>query len=347
MFTRRTRRPRGSSSRPWPIPALLTLLLLPACTSQRVQEPPPPPTGPGPLTSPSPAVPPERGPQTQPVPGSAPPARTPRVESVEDIPPPPAAQGTGPRASADAPAAAPPRGLREVFPHIRIDPDAKIVEFDAAVAWDVHDPQTPMTFLELAVCTPNTKEYESLLVTQARPSNVHAALLLLGLEPGKPGTYVWKDDKVQPVDPTGPPLDVRFILGRGSADEREIDPRTWVVNADDPKQTFGADWQAAPGRGNGWVFAGSRIVRRDVGRGEQDFYLADGDDGSLVGLMTFGSETIAWRRTISPDSEITAPEWIANVAAMPPVGTPVIVRITPAQPPAAPETAPADVPSAR
>lgn len=297
-----------------------------SCTTGQRQEPPPPPTGPGPLTSPSPSDPPEVGPAASPLPGSAPPARAPRIDSVEDIPPPSAAQGRGaPFSAADAPSAPPAKGLREVFPHIRIDPEAKIVEFDGAVAWDVHDPQTPMTFLELVVCTPNTKEYESLVVSPARPSNVHAALLLLGLEPGKPGTYVWEDDKVKPVDPQGPPLHVSFILNAGSADEQTVDPRTWIVNAQ-TKETFGSD-APTPAGSNGWVFAGSRTVRRDVGHGEQDFYLADGDDGSLIGLTTFGSETIAWHRTISPDSGVTEPEWIANVPAMPRIGTPVVVRI--------------------
>lgn len=336
MFTRRSRRPA---------PLLLAsfLLLLPACSSQRVEEPPPPPTGPGPLTSPSPATPPEPGPQTQPVPGSAPPARTPRVESVEDIPPPPAAQGSGPRVSADPPpAAAPARGLREVFPHVRIDPEAKVLEIDATVL-------APTMHLELVVCTPRTKEHEALVVSPARPSNVHAALLLLNLEPGKPGTYVWEGQTVKPVDPTGPPLDIAFVLDAGTPDERTIDPRAWILD-ERTKRPFGS--ADVPFRGsNRWVFAGSRIVRRDLGPeagGVREVYVADGDDGSLIGLATFGSETIAWNTAFSPDSALNEPLWIHNTEAMPPEGTPLIVRITPALPtpqPAAPDTAPTGIPA--
>src|SRR5688572_6131136 len=40
--------------------------------------------------------------------------------------------------------------------------------------------------LEFLVCAAGTKEYESVLRSRARPSHLHFALLMLGLEPGQP-----------------------------------------------------------------------------------------------------------------------------------------------------------------
>ena len=41
-------------------------------------------------------------------------------------------------------------------------------------------------WLEQVACMVGTREHESLVVVEAKPSEVHAALLLLGLEPGTP-----------------------------------------------------------------------------------------------------------------------------------------------------------------
>ena len=308
---------------------VLALLMLGCAT-----EPPPtePIAGPGQLTAESAKMPPELPPESDGTadltpPGGQRPPRYERVRGPADLPPPPppAPVFTPPPPSPNPGQARAEPGLREVFPNVRIDPAAGIVEFDGTIAWDVHDPRTPMTYLELVVCTPDTKEHESLVVSKARPSNVHAALLLLGLEPGKPGSFTWEGERLVPIDPEGPPVDVRFVLDAGTEREKVVDPLTWIVNAKDG-QSF-AEREGDPSR-PGFLFAGSRIVKRDLGEGEREYYLADGSDGALVGLTTFGSETIAWRRTISPDSSVTEPEWIANVAQVPPVGTPVVVRIS-------------------
>ena len=71
-----------------------------------------------------------------------------------------------------------------------------------------------------------------------------------------------------------------------------------------------------------WVFAGSRL-REFRGR---EVYDADGT-GQLVGLHTFGSEVIAWTRVESPEAAVDAPQWLANNDLVPPIGTPVRVRI--------------------
>ena len=55
--------------------------------------------------------------------------------------------------------------------------------------------------------------------------------------------------------------------------------------------------------------------------------------GTLIGLCTFGSETIGLTRVYSPDSGVDAASFVANNAAIPPADTAVRVRVTPGQKP--------------
>ena len=75
--------------------------------------------------------------------------------------------------------------------------------------------------------------------------------------------------------------------------------------------------------GSGWVFAGSRM-REFRGR---EVYDADGT-GQLIGLHTFGSETIAWTRVESPEASVQEPLWLANNDVVPEIGAPVTVRVS-------------------
>ncbi len=242
-----------------------------------------------------------------------------------EAPPTPGPAPAGEAAPA-APAPQPSAGLREVFPHVRVDAGARVVEFDARVEWEFHDPQTPLTYLEVVVCTPNTKEHESLLVTRAKPSEVHAALLLIGLEPGVPGRFVQEGDLIRGVDPTGPPVEVTFVVQGSGGAATTADPRDWIVN-EKTGERFAPP--APDGKRPTWVFAGSRVATLDIGQGPREYYVGDLDSGTLIGLATFGTETVGWSTTMSPDSGIETPQWIAKNAAVPAMGTDVVVRIRP------------------
>ncbi len=183
---------------------------------------------------------------------------------------------------------------------------------------DAHDPVTPRVYLEVIVCTPDTKEHESLVMTRARPSHVHAALLAAGLEPGAPASWRWDEatKTLLTVPPTGAPVDVRLIVGG-----TEVRATDWIVHA-----TSGA--RLLPkGGGPGWVFAGSTMATR-AGR---EVYDADGT-GTLIGLAAFGMETIAWQDVISHEADVEEPVWIADAKAVPKFGTAVTVRIRAADP---------------
>ncbi|TVS09024.1 MAG: hypothetical protein EA423_00575, partial [Phycisphaerales bacterium] len=75
--------------------------------------------------------------------------------------------------------------------------------------------------------------------------------------------------------------------------------------------------------GEAFVFGGSRIVER-AGR---EWYEAD-MVGTLVGLSTFGSETVAHVEVHSHASAVEAPRFLARSDVVPPQWTDVTVRLT-------------------
>jgi hypothetical protein len=210
--------------------------------------------------------------------------------------------------------------LKEVFSFVRLDARNHLVEIDGSVPIDAHNEKTPRVYLEVCACIPDSKEHETLVVTKAKPSNVHAALLLAGLNPGKPGAWDWSGPALKAIPPTGDAVSVTVAYTK---DGKEVEaPITdWVIDADTHKTMSDA---AAPDPKNPdhFVFAGSTIFKKK----DREGYTAD-YDGTLIGLTTFGGETIAWTRMYNPDSGVETPHWIAHADRVPAVGTPVVVRI--------------------
>ncbi len=203
----------------------------------------------------------------------------------------------------------------EPFPGVRIDLEAKTVEFDGFVPVDAHNDETPNVYLELFVCSPDTREHESLVVSSVRPSHIHAALLMIGLEPGKPGAWSVEEGETTYVPPDGDKAIIEFVWTDKDGAVRVDDATTWVRHVE-----TGAPFPSEP-----FVFAGSRFVTRQGA----ERYDADGA-GTIIGLATFGSELLAWPRVISHESAVDTPVWIASRATTPPVGTEVTVRVRPA-----------------
>lgn len=255
-------------------------------------------------------------------------------EPVQVEPVKPAA--TNPAAMAPAPV------LREVFPGVRVDLAGRVVEFDGMVPVNAHTKADLKVFLETTVCGYDSKEHESLVVTKAKPSQVHAALLMLGLKPGKPGAWKLEEKKWVGVPPSGDEVEVRFVVANADGTQREEDPADWIVNIKDGKPLKAIASEAK------WVFAGSKLVAkkptaRAPGEGsvpqgalvtppnpeakaEPEFYVAD-TEGTLVGLASFGTETIGLTAMYNPDNDKEAPEWIASREKTPEIGTKVVVRV--------------------
>lgn len=205
-----------------------------------------------------------------------------------------------------------------MFPGVFVDLSKNTVDFNGIVPINVNDPVTPVVYLELVACIPDTKEHEALVVASVKPSNVHAALLLIGLQPGKPGGWEYDNERLIPVDPKGDAVDVTLTFTGADNVEHTLRPEDIIVSI------VGGDSFTTKFKGH-WVFAGSRVVTRQ-GR---EWYDADGA-GMLIGLATFGAETIAWSRTFSPDADVQAPDWIADRTKVPAAGTNVRITIRPA-----------------
>ncbi len=267
---------------------------------------------------------------TRPLPPLPPVAPHPSAPPARAAQPQPPTPPTPPLLPIRPASATPPIALKELFPGIRADLSAKVVEFDAITSpMLMDDPKAPLFFVETLVCSPDTREHESLLVTDVKPSHLHAAMLAIGLVPGAPGLFKFENGQFQPVDATGDRVTVEVHSAQGSAS----DPRTWLINVadrDNPEpRRFGSDAEDASGGGHGWVFAGSSMrTVADKAGAMQEVYDADGT-GIVVGLCCFGSEVIAWSRTFSHDASIDAPEWIADFSRTPPPGTKVRIRLRP------------------
>lgn len=174
---------------------------------------------------------------------------------------------------------------------------------------------TLIRYLECIAVTPASgKDHEALMVTSVRPSTIHAALLTLGLEPGAPGGVTWDGQTAIAIAAAGDPVRITY---RTTGQPAPGAPITDYITHADTDEAF--DEQAL-GEAPQWVFAGSLIENGSD-------YVAD-SEGLTIGLHTFGTELIALRMAMSPDTFIQPPEWIAHPERTPPFGTDVTIRIT-------------------
>lgn len=198
------------------------------------------------------------------------------------------------------------------FPHIAVHLRERIIEIDGYACLDVG-------WLEQVMCSPGTREHESLVVTEAKPSHIHAALLLARYGPGTPGTWSWVDEQVHEIPPRGDALDVFIRYTSASGDTIEEPIRNWIRDhlgrhpfPDDP-----------------WVFGGSRLEANPPAAGGGEYYVAD-YSGSIIGLVTFGDEVIGWSNVLSDQEAVSPPEWEVKSEHVPPPGTPITVILKPA-----------------
>jgi hypothetical protein len=167
-------------------------------------------------------------------------------------------------------------------------------------------------WLEVAVCRRGSREHESIVVTDAVPSVVHAAMLLAGLEPGTPATF---DEQTRlPLPPTGTmiSIELRFASSDAAGGVPISLPLAGAI--EDARE------QVSPI----WVFAGSLVRQNPPSMGPGEYYAAD-YAGTVVGLSTFGDEVVAVEEVRSPESGIDAPVWRIRSGVLPEIDTPVTV----------------------
>lgn len=236
----------------------------------------------------------------------------------------PAALAEDPAPAGAAPkAAASEADILEAFnkenPHVRIDAKNGWLEFDAKVCLR----QSEM--LENLVCTPMTREHESILVSEAKPSRVHLGLLLLGLEAGSPRSVRWvgpNGDEPQIVPAVGPEVEVFLVYktketvdGKEVEKEVEMPANRWLVDTKTRKES----------PNDHWMFTGSRMAKTVDGA---PAYVADGE-GNLISVVHFGDETLAPHTRKTKENTSDGGALTCNTKLIPELGSRVAVRIKP------------------
>jgi hypothetical protein len=165
------------------------------------------------------------------------------------------------------------------------------------------------------------RSYESVVVTDVRPSIVHTGLLALGAKPGKAAQF---DPTYTPPSGTRIDIEVRWKDKEGKVQKA-------------PAQQWIRDVHTKKPMSVSWVFAGSGF-RKDPETG-RDRYLADGGDFITV----LNLPTAMLDVPVESVRTMEARSYEGFVENMPPTGTPVTVVLKPA--PALDATDVPDVPA--
>lgn len=141
-----------------------------------------------------------------------------------------------------------------------VDPQAREVIVGGSIALD----KGPIEFF---ACPKGTKEHESIVATKASARLVHAGLLAIGLEPGKPVSF---DPEYTAA--MGPRIRVRMRWTDADGKAQVTDAQQWI-----------RDTRTGKAMASDWVFAGSSFWT-DPTDG-QEYYQADG--GDLICVSNF------------------------------------------------------------
>jgi hypothetical protein len=223
-----------------------------------------------------------------------------------------AAEPPGPPEPEAEPAAQPPddgdSGLEVTKDMIRLDPKAP-VWVDRKQKQVAVDGRITLREggLEIFACPRGTKEHEAIVAIFAKPSTVHAGLLVLGAHPGKPTQL---QPKYRPA--TGDEVEIYVLWQDAAGTRHKVRAQEMVRDVKTKKEMTSS-----------WVFAGSGFWKDDVtGR---EFYLAD--SGEFICLSNFPSAMldVPIDSTDSNDSL----EFQPFTEHIPPVGTNVRLILIP------------------
>lgn len=123
--------------------------------------------------------------------------------------------------------------------------------------------------LECFLCRTQTKEYESILATDADAQVIHAGLLAAGAKPGSPVQYVEKKGEVVIVPPTGSRIKIA-VQYEDKGKLVTVPAQQWILNAKTKKDLE-----------DEWVFAGSRLLSHPEDENKKPVYAAT-SDGSYI-----------------------------------------------------------------
>jgi hypothetical protein len=174
-------------------------------------------------------------------------------------------------------------------------------------------------YLEMFGCPAETKEHESVVAVIAKASEVHAALLAVGANPGKPVRF-----QPEYVAATGPRIRI-WVLWRDPTGQVQVaDARQWVRRTG-TQESLDRDW----------VFAGSTWwTDPQDGR---EYYQAD--SGEMICVSNFGTAMLDL--PIPSSDSTSALQFETFKERIPPRGTPIRLVLVPL-----PETAGSDAEAA-
>jgi len=185
------------------------------------------------------------------------------------------------------------------FKHLSIDRKKGVITIDAKVLRAEYG-------LEFLLCRNRTKEYESLLSTKATGQQLHAGLLMLGLDPGKPAEF----DGEKYIPPRGGSLKIVIKWKDKTGKLHQSCVADWVKSDKKDRAKF------KPER---FIFVGSEILPDGT-------YEAD-QTGGLIALANLSSAVIdvPFKSTRSLENR----RFEMDADKLPPPGTEVKILITP------------------
>lgn len=201
------------------------------------------------------------------------------------------------------------------FPNVEVNIAAREIR----IAAESLRPKMPLEFF---CVTAGGSEHEAAFRTKAKPSHIHAALLMLGLTPGEGIKYSEATKKWLP--PHGPPLAISLEYTKDGVMTR-VPAGKFIreVRTQKPAPAFT------------WVFTGSRVM-------EDGVYAAD-VTGYVVTMVNFELSLIDVPKIAGEVQETL--EWEVDPVSVPAVGTPMTLIIQPVDGPV-PAAGPTTEPSA-
>lgn len=239
---------------------------------------------------------------------------------AEEAPP------AGAPAAETSPAASLEAAIQELkLPGISINSKERYVDVTAEVCLDEGA-------LELIVCTRDSKEHEAVIVIDAKPMHIHAALLLIGAKPGSPARRIPPNEERSywiDTPPTGGEVGVfvAFQDKEGKWTERPISD--FLRRIENPEGEINPAPENAPAKfpTHRFLFAGSVLITDGEGPRR---YICD-ESGHVISISTFGDELLCL-----PDvhgQENASLDWEVDPEQIPPVGTKCLLRLRPILPP--------------
>lgn len=224
-------------------------------------------------------------------------------------------------APATQPAAVEP-GQTKKLPHLTVDVKNRQVRVEC-ISLGVDAP------LEFFVVTTGGPTHESVLASRVKPSDLHLAMLMIGLEPGEPVRYSQTAERWFP--PTGPRIHLSVEFEQNGKTVHM--PATRLMRHLRTRKEMPATT---------WIFCGSRVMDDGNYAADVTGYITSVVNFDLTvidvpDLRSNANETLEWET----NTDVAPPEGAAVTLIIEPAGNDAAAEDTPAA--AAPADAPIDV----